>query len=77
LFLVSSIAVYGSNALPFTEEQTPKPEDPYGIAKYAVEMDLQNAAHLFDLDFTVFRPHNVYGQNKILEINTEMLLESL
>jgi len=36
----SSIAVYGRNQLPMTEELVPRPEDPYGIAKYAVELDL-------------------------------------
>ena len=60
----SSIAVYGDNALPLEENQHPKPEDPYGIAKYAVEMDLENAKKLFDLNYIIFRPHNVYGANQ-------------
>lgn len=33
----SSIAVYGKNQLPMTEDLSPQPEDPYGIAKNAVE----------------------------------------
>src|ERR1700687_191300 len=33
----SSIAVYGSNQLPMSEDLMPQPEDPYGIAKFAVE----------------------------------------
>lgn len=57
----SSIAVYGTQELPLQESHTPQPEDPYGIAKYAVEMDLQNAHNMFGLDYTIFRPHNVYG----------------
>ncbi len=57
----SSIAVYGTNELPLHEAQHPKPEDPYGIAKYAVEQDLQNAHEMFGLDYIIFRPHNVYG----------------
>ncbi|MEO9476996.1 MAG: NAD-dependent epimerase/dehydratase family protein [Cyclobacteriaceae bacterium] len=57
----SSIAVYGTNTLPLTERQTPQPEDPYGIAKYAVELDLMNAHKMFGLDYIIFRPHNVYG----------------
>jgi UDP-glucose 4-epimerase len=60
----SSIAVYGRNQLPMTEEMTPAPEDPYGIAKYAVELDLKEAHEMFDLNFIVFRPHNVYGENQ-------------
>lgn len=47
-----------------TEEDKPAPEDPYGIAKYAFEMDLRAARELFGIDFVVFRPHNVYGPNQ-------------
>lgn len=57
----SSIAVYGTNDIPFQEKLQPNPEDPYGIAKYAVEMDLKNAREMFGLNYTIFRPHNVYG----------------
>jgi UDP-glucose 4-epimerase len=60
----SSIAVYGSNQLPMTEDLTPIPEDPYGIAKYAVEMDLEAAHEMFGLNYVIFRPHNVYGPNQ-------------
>lgn len=58
----SSIAVYGAGQLPMTEETTPVPEDPYGIAKYAIEMDLRTAHEMFGLNFIIFRPHNVYGE---------------
>ncbi|HEY7574670.1 MAG TPA: NAD-dependent epimerase/dehydratase family protein, partial [Thermoanaerobaculia bacterium] len=60
----SSIAVYGAAQLPMREEMTPQPEDPYGIAKYAVELDLRAAHEMFGLDSIVFRPHNVYGENQ-------------
>ena len=43
---------------------TPQPEDPYGIAKYAVELDLAAAHEMFGLDYTIFRPHNVYGERQ-------------
>ena len=46
------------------EEMTPLPEDPYGIAKYAVELDLAAAKRLFGLDYIIFRPHNVYGERQ-------------
>ncbi len=58
----SSIAVYGANQLPMSEEMVPQPEDPYGIAKYAVEQDLESAHRMFGLDYIIFRPHNVYGE---------------
>ncbi len=58
----SSIAVYGKGQLPMSENLTPLPEDPYGIAKLAVEQDLKCAHEMFGLDFIIFRPHNVYGE---------------
>lgn len=58
----SSIAVYGAGQVPMTEDTTPAPEDPYGIAKYAVEMDLRTAHEMFGLNYIIFRPHNVYGE---------------
>ena len=60
----SSIAVYGAGQLPMSEEMTPMPEDPYGISKYAVEMDLKAAKQMFGLEYTIFRPHNVYGEHQ-------------
>lgn len=60
----SSIAVYGKNQLPMSEEMEPQPEDPYGIAKYAVELDLKESREMFGLNYVIFRPHNVYGENQ-------------
>ncbi len=60
----SSIAVYGAGQVPMSEEMTPTPEDPYGISKYAVELDLASAYHMFGLEYTIFRPHNVYGERQ-------------
>jgi UDP-glucose 4-epimerase len=60
----SSIAVYGASQLPMTEATVPRPEDPYGISKYAVELDLRAAHETFGLDTVVFRPHNVYGERQ-------------
>jgi UDP-glucose 4-epimerase len=60
----SSIAVYGASQTPMTEELTPQPEDPYGISKYAAELDLKTAHEMFGLSSIVFRPHNVYGERQ-------------
>jgi UDP-glucose 4-epimerase len=60
----SSIAVYGKGQLPMSESMTPEPEDPYGVSKYAVELDLRAAHEMFGLNYVVFRPHNVYGENQ-------------
>ncbi len=58
----SSIATYGALPPPMRESMTPQPEDPYGIAKLAVEMDLKVSHEMFGLDYVIFRPHNVYGE---------------
>jgi UDP-glucose 4-epimerase len=58
----SSIAVYGAGEVPMREDMVPQPEDPYGIAKYAVELDLKAAHEMFGLNYIIFRPHNVYGE---------------
>ncbi|MBA7575916.1 UDP-glucose 4-epimerase [subsurface metagenome] len=57
----SSIAVYGASQTPMSEITEPMPEDPYGISKFCVEMDLKAANQFFDLPYIIFRPHNVYG----------------
>jgi len=62
----SSIAVYGRNQVPMQESAVPQPEDPYGIAKYAVELDLKEAHEMFGLNHIIFRPHNVYGERQNL-----------
>lgn len=58
----SSIATYGALPPPMREDMVPQPEDPYGIAKLAVEMDLKVSHEMFGLDYVIFRPHNVYGE---------------
>jgi UDP-glucose 4-epimerase len=61
----SSMAVYGNGQTPpFSEETRPSPIDPYGIAKYAVEMDLEIANIQHGLRYTIIRPHNFYGVNQ-------------
>jgi UDP-glucose 4-epimerase len=62
LVFTSSIAVYGAATPPMREDQPPRPEDPYGIAKLAVELDLAAARRTFGLGSVIWRPHNVYGE---------------
>jgi len=58
----STMAVYGDDYNPpFSESMIPSPVDPYGIAKFAVEMDLKCAYKQHGLNYTIIRPHNVYG----------------
>src|SRR5581483_11765218 len=58
----SSIAVYGAARVPMREDMVPAPEDHYGISKLAVELELHAAKAQFGLKYTIFRPHNVYGE---------------
>jgi len=61
----SSMAVYGDKyEPPFSEDLQQAPIDPYGIAKYAVEQDLEIARIQHGLNYTIVRPHNVYGCNQ-------------
>jgi UDP-glucose 4-epimerase len=62
LIFTSTLAVYGHGyGGIFDETQIPKPIDPYGVAKYACEMDIQIAGEQHGLDWCIIRPHNVYG----------------
>ena len=62
LVFTSTLAVYGhGDGGVFNETQVPKPIDPYGVAKYGCEMDIQIANEQHGLDYCIIRPHNVYG----------------
>ena len=64
LVFTSTMAVYGhgwEGKRPFEEIDPPAPIDPYGIAKFACEMDIKDAGEQHGLDWTIIRPHNVYG----------------
>jgi|TARA_R110000764_G_scaffold2838_3_gene12015 UDP-glucose 4-epimerase len=62
LVFTSTLAVYGhGDGGIFDEKQQQAPIDPYGIAKYACEMDIQIAGEQHGLDWCIIRPHNVYG----------------
>ena len=64
LVFTSSMAVYGENKTPFSEDLIAAPKDPYGVAKLACEMDIQIAGEQHGLDWCILRPHNVYGINQ-------------
>ena len=62
LVFTSTLAVYGhQDGNIFDEDAIPKPIDPYGVAKYGCEMDIQIAGEQHGLDWCIIRPHNVYG----------------
>lgn len=57
----SSMARYGSNIIPFIEEQNPAPVDPYGIAKVAAEDTLKVLCDTHDMEYNIAIPHNIIG----------------
>ena len=57
----SSMARYGEIQIPFTEDMQPKPQDPYGIAKYAAEQTLECLAKVHSIEFVTLVPHNIIG----------------
>lgn len=64
LVYTSSMGVYGHGMFEgrvFDEEDTPMPIDPYGVSKYACELNIKSAGEQHGLDWCIIRPHNVYG----------------
>ena len=60
----SSMARYGNQKSPFTEDMTPEPVDPYGIAKVAVENTLKLLCEVHSMDYNIAVPHNIVGPNQ-------------
>ena len=59
---MSSMARYGTqDEVPFREHMTPKPQDPYGIAKYASELLIRNISETHGMDYSILVPHNIIG----------------
>lgn len=61
-FYMSSVSIYGDAETPYTEDQIPQPKNIYGICKQACERMLICLAKVNNLNYTIFRPHNMYGE---------------
>jgi UDP-glucose 4-epimerase len=58
----SSMARYGTqDKVPFTEDMIPKPQDPYGIAKFAAENLLTCLSNVHGMEVVHAVPHNIIG----------------
>ena len=57
----SSMARYGAASPPFHEYAQPRPQDPYGIAKIAVEQLLKNLCSVHNTEYVIAVPHNIIG----------------
>lgn len=61
----SSADRYGEqDKVPFTEDMTPKPADPYGIAKCASELTLKNLSEIHGMEYVIVVPHNIIGSRQ-------------
>jgi len=57
----SSMARYGDVKFPFSENQDPKPVDPYGVSKLAAEQVLKILANSHGIEYNIAIPHNIIG----------------
>ena len=60
----SSVAVYGEAEVPYAEDDIPKPKDVYGVNKLACEQILKILSKVHNFDYTILRPHNIYGPHQ-------------
>ena len=61
IIFCSSMARYGDQQTPFTEDMIPKPVDPYAISKVASESVLVNLCDLNNIEWIIAVPHNIIG----------------
>ena len=61
IIFCSSMARYGGQQTPFTEEMKPAPVDPYAISKVASEEVLKNLCELNNIEWVIAVPHNIIG----------------
>jgi len=61
---ISSVKVNGESTLkgrPFTADDVPRPDDPYGVSKYEAEQLLHQIAADTGMEVVIIRPPLVYG----------------
>ena len=59
---LSSMARYGTQeTVPFVESMIPRPQDPYGIAKFASELLIRNVCDTQGIKYVILVPHNIIG----------------
>jgi UDP-glucose 4-epimerase len=66
IVVASSMSVYGAQEPPFNEDMPTKPDDVYAVAKAAMEKTVEILADVHGFDYTIIRPHNVYGPKQAL-----------
>ena len=74
---ISSIKVNGevTDGNPFRADDTPAPEDPYGISKWEAEQVLRSIADKTNLEIVIIRPPLIYGPG--VSANFRRLMQGL
>lgn len=57
----SSMARYGALPAPFDESMSPRPVNPYGIAKYTSELMVANVCSSHNVEYAIAVPHSIIG----------------
>ncbi len=65
-FSGNSMAVYGDQKPPFTENMALMPEDVYGLNKSFMEKTTKVLSEIHGFKYTILRPHNVFGVRQSL-----------
>jgi UDP-glucose 4-epimerase len=64
---MSSMARYGTqDQVPFTEDMVPRPQDPYGIAKYASELLIKNICETHGIQYVILITSLVHAKNSMI-----------
>ena len=61
IIFCSSMARYGNQKTPYTEDMQTRPVDPYGISKVAAEEVLKVLCNLNKVEWVIAVPHNIIG----------------
>ncbi len=64
--LYSSMAVYGEQPTPFSEDLPRRPVDIYGVNKTSMEEITEILSEVHGFAYTTIRPHNVFGERQSL-----------
>ena len=57
----SSMARYGAAKVPYKENYTAEPVDPYGVSKIAAEQILKILSKTYKFEYNIAIPHNIIG----------------
>lgn len=79
----SSMARYGNIDIPFKEDNTLNPVDPYGVSKVAAENILKILSKTYGFEYNIAVPHNIIGAKQkyddpfrnVVSIMTNLMLQ--